>query len=219
MSCRRSHSAYSNASLDYSWMWRYTKLVAGIMSTAFGAKTPSYSTVIDLDRKIRDFPIPSILSGRCGQVEDTDLGRSVDVQRYLVMASKEIGTFTCRTSNFAKRTHCTITVILHLHRPYFAQALSELPHDLLKHRFGPSLMATYRSSWRLIEALRDLYRRVPFILGRIPLPWSYSISAAVRPFSVPFGVETSSKVSARLPCVCWLHAHQRLRWLPPPCTS
>lgn len=84
----------SNMFLDYAWSWRYTKLVAGIMSTAFGAKTPSYSTVIDLDRKIRDFPIPSILSAKCGQVEDTDPGRFVHVQRYLVMASKEISTST-----------------------------------------------------------------------------------------------------------------------------
>lgn len=92
-------------------------------------------------------------------------------------------------------THHTTVVILHLHRPYFAQALSDMPHDLLKHRFGPSLMATYRSSWRLIEALRDLHRRAPFILGRIPLPWSYSISAAVSLFSPPFVMKGRLKCS------------------------
>lgn len=58
------------------------------MSTAFGCKIPPYTTVIDLDRKVRDFPIPWRLRVKCG-LEDEFQAPSVRLQRWIVMASKE----------------------------------------------------------------------------------------------------------------------------------
>lgn len=66
-----------------------------------------------------------------------------------------------------------------MHRTYFAQALRDQPHDLLKHRYGPSVMATYRSAWRLIEGLKQPSRKVPDLLARHSLAWSQALSAAV----------------------------------------
>ena len=70
-------------------------------------------------------------------------------------------------------------VLLNLHRPYFAQALQESPADLHHHRYLPSVVATYRSAWRLSRGLAMTWRAVPAILARLLLPWSHALSAAV----------------------------------------
>lgn len=70
-------------------------------------------------------------------------------------------------------------VLLNLHRPYFAQALQESPADLHRHRYLPSVVATYRSAWRLSRGLAVAWRAVPVILARLLLPWSHALSAAV----------------------------------------
>ena len=72
--------------------------------------------------------------------------------------------------------------LLNLHRTYFAQALHDQPQDLLKHRYGPSVMATYRSAWRLIEGLKQPSKKTPKLLSRHSLAWSQNLSAAVRSF-------------------------------------
>ena len=69
--------------------------------------------------------------------------------------------------------------LLNLHRPYFAHALQETPADLHRHRYLPSVVATYRSAWRLSRALAMTWRAVPTILARLLLPWSHALSAAV----------------------------------------
>ena len=70
-------------------------------------------------------------------------------------------------------------VLLNLHRPYFAQALQESPADLHRHRYLPSVIATYRSAWRLSRGLAVTWKAVPGILVRLLLPWSHALSAAV----------------------------------------
>ena len=72
-----------------------------------------------------------------------------------------------------------VLALLNLHRAYFAQALKEQPQDLLRHRYGPSVMATYRSAWRLIEGLKEACKFVAPVLGRTRLAWSQCLSAAV----------------------------------------
>lgn len=71
-------------------------------------------------------------------------------------------------------------VLLNLHRPYFAQALHDSPHDTHKHRYLPSVAAIYRASWRIVHGLQFAWTTVPQILARLHLPWSQALSAAVR---------------------------------------
>jgi hypothetical protein len=59
------------------------------MVNAFGAKTPTYSTILELDRKIRDFPVPPHLQPRCDDEELTDAVVLVNVQRLLLLTNKE----------------------------------------------------------------------------------------------------------------------------------
>jgi hypothetical protein len=70
--------------------------------------------------------------------------------------------------------------LLNLHRPYFVDVLRDQPDDLLRHGYSPSVMATYRSAYRLIEGLKLLpCTKVPNLLSRMHLPWSHALSAAV----------------------------------------
>jgi len=142
------------------WTWQYTRLLHNVMTTAFGARLPPYSMILDLDRKIRDFPVPKYLQPNCDELENPYPTPHLIMQRWIILSFKE-------------------STLLNLHRTYFAQALHDQPQDLLKHRYGPSVIATYRSAWRLIEGLKLPSRRTPDLLSRYSLAWSQALSAAI----------------------------------------
>lgn len=93
MSCMfpRCHtSLYLHTSLGHKWTWQFSRLLHHVMVNAFGAKTPTYSTILELDRKIRDFPVPPHLQPRCDKNEElTEAGIPVYVQRFLLLMNKE----------------------------------------------------------------------------------------------------------------------------------
>ena len=73
-----------------------------------------------------------------------------------------------------------LKALLNLHRVYFAQALREKPEDPLKHKYGPSVMAIYRSGYRVIEFGQRAMSALPQSFFRSTLAWSKVLSAAVR---------------------------------------
>ncbi|EGN93676.1 hypothetical protein SERLA73DRAFT_163437 [Serpula lacrymans var. lacrymans S7.3] len=160
------------------WSCKFTKLLHHVMTTALGSHPPSYSTVLELDRKIRDFPIPPHLRPKC---EENIPPPSITfhVQRQILLAVKE-------------------ATLLNLHRFYFAQALQEQPRDLLKHKYGPSVMAAYRSAWRLIEGHAHAMKALPRIFARINLFWSHSLSAAIVMCMIVTRSPTSSMAASSL---------------------
>ncbi|KAH9897653.1 fungal-specific transcription factor domain-containing protein [Cubamyces lactineus] len=142
------------------WTWQYTKLLYSIMTTAFGAKQPPYAKVMELDRKVRDFPVPSSLRVQCGVTENPPPSMALNVQRLLATMYKE-------------------TTLLNLHRPYFSQAVNDKPDDPLRHKYGPSVMAIYRSAWRIFASIKCAYRAVPGIASRMGLIWSHALSGSI----------------------------------------
>lgn len=77
-------------SLVHSWIWQYTTLMHSVMGAAFGVKVPAYTVILDLDRKIRDFPVP--LRFRPCRNYGSELLRPVHyMQRWVVLMSKESG--------------------------------------------------------------------------------------------------------------------------------
>ncbi|KAJ7207535.1 fungal-specific transcription factor domain-containing protein, partial [Mycena pura] len=146
-------------SADLSWWSKYGVLMHSIMSCAFGAKVPSYTTILELDRKVRDFYIPPQLRTTCA-IETPAPSQYLLMQRFLLLSAKE-------------------TTLLNLHRAYFAQALQDKPDDLANHRFIPSVMAAYRSAWRLICSLVIMWRDCPTLLVRVGSAWSPALSAAI----------------------------------------
>lgn len=145
----------------HMWSWQFSRLLHHVMVNAFGAKTPTYSTILELDRKIRDFPVPPHLQPRCNENKTlTDAAILVQVQASFLLTNKE-------------------TTLLNIHRRYFTQALEDQPNDLLKHKYGPSVMAMYRSAWRVIESHSHAVRKIPQAIERLSLIWSQALSAAI----------------------------------------
>ncbi|GLB43693.1 putative fungal specific transcription factor [Lyophyllum shimeji] len=140
------------------WNWQYTVLLRSIIDTAFGSKQPDYHAVLDMDRRIRDFPVPLIWRPVCDPGQSTPL--ALHIQRWIILSTKEI-------------------TLLNLHRAYFARALQEMPTDLARHRYIPSVMAIYRSAWRLIQGLQLAWKIAPHPIARTGLPWSQALSAAI----------------------------------------
>ena len=62
---------------------------------AFGAKTPSYTTVLQLDRKLRAFPVPPNLQvpgfgSPASAAESRQDGVPLMLQRHIVLAIREM---------------------------------------------------------------------------------------------------------------------------------
>ncbi|KAG1799032.1 uncharacterized protein HD556DRAFT_1430789 [Suillus plorans] len=145
----------------HMWSWKFSRLLHHVMVNAFGAKTPTYRTILELDRKIRDFPVPSHLQPRCATSETlTKAAILQQVQTSFLLTNKE-------------------ATLLNIHRRYFTQALEDQPDDLLKHKYGPSVMAMYRSAWRVIESHSHAASKIPQVIERLGLFWSHALSAAI----------------------------------------
>lgn len=68
-----------------------------VYDQAFGAKMPTYNTVLQLDRKLRGFPVPQLLQIAGFGSTDSRMGTSFDsvpliLQRHLVLAIRESST-------------------------------------------------------------------------------------------------------------------------------
>ncbi|EIW87438.1 hypothetical protein CONPUDRAFT_45173, partial [Coniophora puteana RWD-64-598 SS2] len=145
--------------VGHMWALKYAVLLHHVMTTAFSGTPPTYATILELDRKVRDFPVPPHLRPRCeGDVLAN--GLPMHLQRHFILAYKE-------------------AALLNLHRTYFAQALKDKPNDPLKHKYGPSVMAAYRSAWRMIVCQAHSIKTVPKIMERMGIFWSQAFSAAI----------------------------------------
>lgn len=62
--------------------------------SAFGAQVPSYSTILDLDRKMREFPVPQHL--RPASDEEQYVPPWIIMNRWATLSTKESSTFDAR---------------------------------------------------------------------------------------------------------------------------
>ncbi|KAH7886399.1 hypothetical protein F5I97DRAFT_1937249 [Phlebopus sp. FC_14] len=164
--------------LGHSLSWRYARLLHHVLVKAFGTTMPTYRTILELDRKIRDFRVSPHLQPICDTDEDA-FPLSVKVQRYYLLLCKE---FT----------------LLNLHRRYFSQALQDQPSDFLKHKYGPSVMAMYRSAWRLIISLSQGVKTIPHVFERMSIFWSHAFSAAIVMCMIVTRAPTSNMAASSL---------------------
>jgi hypothetical protein len=140
---------------DQRWNYEFIKLLCQVMATAFTSRPPPYAAILDLDRKLRDFYVPAHL-----RLQWTGHGSSSDnllwIKRWVVLSNKEWGMGPSLNPRHAIQT--ALSALLNIHRAYFAQALRENPHDPLGHRYGLSVMALYRSAFRLVEGCSKTFQ-------------------------------------------------------------
>ncbi|THU99159.1 hypothetical protein K435DRAFT_828264 [Dendrothele bispora CBS 962.96] len=147
----------------HAWKYRYSASCLSIsVQYFFSARRQSYAAVLDLDAKIRKFPIVSHLQS---PVAASEAGRSWSpdpvkaMQQYCVVCERE-------------------SDLLYLHRSYFVQALQQKV-DILQHEYTPSVLAIYRSACRLITSLKGLYPNHPEPTSKCWFFWSGILSSCI----------------------------------------
>ncbi|EPQ60077.1 hypothetical protein GLOTRDRAFT_123836 [Gloeophyllum trabeum ATCC 11539] len=144
----------------HQWVVHYSLMMRTVvMPAAFAAKTPPYAAILDLDRKVREFYVPERLRPVCVQI-DRATPMYVHMQRWMVLSYRE-------------------NTLLHLHRGYFAQALQDSPDEPLKHKYGLSAIAAYRSAYRLIKYFDELFEEFAYPIDRLSLGWSHMLTASI----------------------------------------
>jgi len=150
------------------------------MSVAFTSLPPPYAAILDLDRKLRDFYVPAHL--RPQWTDQGSSGHPLLIKRWVVHSNKEWGGRLSLESGYEELT--SPEALLNIHRAYFAQALRENPLDPLRHRYGLSVMALYRSAFRLVEGCTKTCQACPpnFQFFRTNFASSKVLSVVVRFF-------------------------------------
>jgi hypothetical protein len=126
------------------------------MAIAFTSQPPPYAAILDVDGKLRDFYVPAHLRLHWTGQESSDY--PLLIKRWVVLSNKEWGKQL--SSNWVRVTGSSVA-LLNIHRAYFAQALRENPLEPLGHRYGLSVMALYRSAFRLVEGCTKTCQACP----------------------------------------------------------
>ncbi|KAF8590790.1 hypothetical protein K439DRAFT_1627523 [Ramaria rubella] len=144
------------------WKYQYRSLcLVPVVEEAFGARSPSYATILKLDRKIRDFEIPpSLQLGIPPDPDSSTVSLGLSMQRYMLFCEKE-------------------TSLLYLHRSFFAQAVCDCPDNPLESKYATSVSATYRSACLIVAGTHDATVRHPELAARLWFLWSNLFSAAI----------------------------------------
>ncbi|KAI0372775.1 hypothetical protein BV20DRAFT_1014847 [Pilatotrama ljubarskyi] len=148
------------------WKHRFTSECMNLVyDQAFGAKTPTYSTVLQLDRKLRGFAVPASLQIAGFGNSESRVGNYYEsvpliLQRHLVLAIRE--------SN-----------LLYMHRGFFARAISDHPKDPLGSPYGGSFIAAYRSAGSLVALVRNIHSQLKELTERMWFLWTHLFSCSI----------------------------------------
>jgi hypothetical protein len=157
--------------------------MSALHDQAFGAKNTTYATVLQLDRKIRAFPVPPLLQvAGFGNSEPRPGGFpetiTLTLQRHLVLAIRELSaSFHVHQSPLVDFTSVDL---LYLHRSFFARAVSDHPKDPLGSSYGTSVIAAYRSAGSLVALMRNLHSQLRVPTERMWFLWGHIFSCSVR---------------------------------------
>ena len=167
------------SSTDHQWQYSFlAQCIIPVLDAVIVPQPPSYSEILGLDSKIRNFDVPPSL-----QMIDNDgvaPNHPLAMQQGMTTCARETGASIM--SSFLSQTVLTIycTALLQLHKSYFIQALLSNENFTVKHKYAPSVLAVYSSACNLIWAVRTLYLWEPELSTRFTIIWSNCFSAAVR---------------------------------------
>lgn len=154
---------------DHGWKFRYSAAcLAPTVKFASSLKTPGYSQFLELDRRIRAFPLPSHLQSPLdespeGWADDPSLA----MQQYGVVCERESSEHFYCVSFSCSFGSPGFLDLLYLHRAYFVKAIRHHSRNPLSHKYSPSVLAAYRSARTLISSLRGVYAKHPQLTATI----------------------------------------------------
>ncbi|KAI5992554.1 fungal-specific transcription factor domain-containing protein [Pisolithus marmoratus] len=152
-----------------SWIYRFTSdCVADVAARTLTSGSPSYSSILELDRKVSSFPVTEaaeeFAAAACGAVPakfpDKDIGLMESMGRLIMSNARE-------------------AILLYIHRSYFVQAITANPVDPLNSPYTPSFLAAHRASLTILRTVKVQYDLHPKLTARLWPVWTYAFSAAV----------------------------------------
>ena len=138
---------------------------------------PTYETILELDRKVREKVLPPSLN----------LYRSSHVDGYTTptayirgrMLSQYRSTSTISILEVPSFHSSFVLAMLYLHRSFFARAMLDFPSNPLRSPFAPSFLAAYRCASAIIKTTAMNFQKYPELFARFWAVWSHLLSAAV----------------------------------------
>ncbi|KAF5393704.1 hypothetical protein D9757_000116 [Collybiopsis confluens] len=134
-----------NSQIGY-FQWKYEfcrDILSQVLELTLTAEPPSYQTVLDLDRKVREKTLPPYLN---------------------VFMNPEDEHFT--PSAYMRRCFLGQMLLLFIHRSFFAQAMLDHPVNPLRSPYAPSFLAAYRCASGIIKSSLNHYDRFPDLCRR-----------------------------------------------------
>ncbi|KAG2012284.1 nuclear protein [Coprinopsis cinerea AmutBmut pab1-1] len=139
-----------------SWQFRFAaEVVAEVAARTLTAEAPSYATIMELDRKVREYPIPETANSSSSSDDF-----STAFQRCVY-------------------EHIRETVLLYIHRSFFAQAIIDHPENPLKSTYSPSFSAAYQASSTILKSVQEHFNMYPQSSSIFWTMWTFAFSAAV----------------------------------------
>lgn len=127
------------------------------------ARPLRYQEVLELDRKIREFP--SHPFSKDSSPQEDHLGVDAEFRRVFPLV-----TIWDREES-----------LMYIHRNFFAKAVLDFPDNPMRSPFAKSFLATYRSASYVIRLMREHIQTVYLNILRIWHAWALSLSCGVRP--------------------------------------
>ncbi|CAE6470835.1 unnamed protein product [Rhizoctonia solani] len=142
----------------------FARLLLEVLDGAFSATAPSYEKVLKLHRRLREFEGPPHLH----------------IPGFFANKYKETALYVDNSLQLERHTTFCVpeTILMHLHRSFFARAINESPEDPLKSRYAESVIAIHEAVLRYLAAVRNLFSLLPDLTMRFWLYWSHSFSGA-----------------------------------------
>ncbi|KAJ3855656.1 hypothetical protein EV368DRAFT_34161 [Lentinula lateritia] len=131
----------------FQWKYEFCRdILAQVLELTLTAELPSYQTILDLDRKVREKTLPAHLNVFMS-AEDEHCTPAAYMRR-------------CNLGQYRSVT------LLFLHRSFFAQAMLDHPVNPLRSPYAPSFLAAYRCASGVIKSSLNHYDRFPDLCRR-----------------------------------------------------
>ncbi|KAI0091797.1 hypothetical protein BDY19DRAFT_885596 [Irpex rosettiformis] len=157
--------------LSYSaWKHRFaSRCLSVVHEQAFGARTPGYKVIQQLDKKVKEWYVPPSLQvpgfGGAKTMELAIPSIELTMQRHIVFAIREISG--------------SLPAIFYLHRGFFARAIEDSPEDPLGSKYAPSVLAAYSSASTFVGLIKSLHSQHPRLTERHWFLFTHVFSCAI----------------------------------------
>ncbi|KAI6018882.1 hypothetical protein EDC04DRAFT_2941588 [Pisolithus marmoratus] len=158
----------SDQAFRESWVFRFASdCVADVAARTLTSNPPNYSTILELDHKVRDFPVTEaaieFVAAARGDVpakpRDEDVGSTESVTRLIMSNAREV-------------------LMLYIHLNYFVQAIIKSPTNPLQSPYAPSFQAAYQASFTILRTVKLQYDLHPRLTASLWPIWTHTFSAA-----------------------------------------